>query len=646
MSTLAPETTEQETLLAYMRFVSPADRRRLNDDERRRTRFEVGQRVYWDMYGNGHGIVTAIDGEQLCSTAESFFRGALIRIQGRQALFTVAFHSGHLAQGVDEQCLRTNPQWQVLAGKAGEQEIEVARNHCKATAAKEAAEREAAAKRRARERAELPARHPTLLPKPAGGLDERGRHISDAAWGAKNIRIQLAAAFPGVKFSVRSSVYSGGDSIDIKWTDGPAVKDVEAITGWYQEGHFDGMQDIYETNYDNVWPSVFGGARYVTEQRTLSGETRAALAAVVLKTYGHPPELTWDSPWPWDGGTCCTVGEMAMRDYGHQSIPAGHRITGGRWDQESNAHLLTTEPISTSEPKPPISAPPITDSSASPDMRFNVFSSSLTAAQRTEVTLSTSGPMVAARRRKAGAPAPGPAAPKVGRPLPPSRPNPPTSAIADTLSKIPAVTLRFLRNTADPEQTRADLLAAAVANPAIADWRKLLPLLDVATTEAPASSPPSPVESPAVQSRTGPAVMFRMVSGPFAGITPPAPPPLPEAGNRPDADQEHEPAVPALDEEACLARCFHGIDGAAGRWAARRETGLSDRDLLEAVRYEFGEHFGWGEHGAGMWDCTGGTTPRIRRSLGGQQTVWKGAEVLAIARRVLGIPVATVTAVR
>ena len=42
---------------------------------------------------------------------------------------------------------------------------------------------------------------------------------------------------------------------------------VEKITGKYQEGNFDGMNDIYEYNHENVFPNIFGGAQYVFENR-------------------------------------------------------------------------------------------------------------------------------------------------------------------------------------------------------------------------------------------------------------------------------------------------------------------------------------------------------------------------------------------
>ena len=61
---------------------------------------------------------------------------------------------------------------------------------------------------------------------------------------AKLVRAALKKAFPGVKFSVRSSTYSGGASMRVGWVDGPKTKEVEAVTSAYCGGGFDGMIDM------------------------------------------------------------------------------------------------------------------------------------------------------------------------------------------------------------------------------------------------------------------------------------------------------------------------------------------------------------------------------------------------------------------
>jgi hypothetical protein len=58
------------------------------------------------------------------------------------------------------------------------------------------------------------------------------------------IRTDLKHSFPGIKFSVRSSSYSGGGSIDVRWTDGPTRDRVRGIIGRYQDRGFDGSIDL------------------------------------------------------------------------------------------------------------------------------------------------------------------------------------------------------------------------------------------------------------------------------------------------------------------------------------------------------------------------------------------------------------------
>ncbi len=61
---------------------------------------------------------------------------------------------------------------------------------------------------------------------------------------AKLVRKILKTAFPGTKFSVRSDTYSGGASVDIRWTDGPNREAVESVVKHYEGATFDGMQDL------------------------------------------------------------------------------------------------------------------------------------------------------------------------------------------------------------------------------------------------------------------------------------------------------------------------------------------------------------------------------------------------------------------
>lgn len=60
---------------------------------------------------------------------------------------------------------------------------------------------------------------------------------------AKLVRQALKESFPGVKFSVRSDVYSGGASIRVRYLDGPALGMVESVAKFFEGAYFDGMID-------------------------------------------------------------------------------------------------------------------------------------------------------------------------------------------------------------------------------------------------------------------------------------------------------------------------------------------------------------------------------------------------------------------
>lgn len=83
---------------------------------------------------------------------------------------------------------------------------------------------------------------------------------------AKLVRAALKRSFPGVKFSVRSSVYAGGASIDVNWTDGPCSKAVEPVATQFKGGNFDGMIDL-KTNHSS-WLMPDGTACIATDEGT------------------------------------------------------------------------------------------------------------------------------------------------------------------------------------------------------------------------------------------------------------------------------------------------------------------------------------------------------------------------------------------
>jgi hypothetical protein len=61
---------------------------------------------------------------------------------------------------------------------------------------------------------------------------------------AKLIREALAKKYPLIKFSVRSRSYAGGSSIDVSWTFGPTINEVDQYLGPYESRGFDGSIDL------------------------------------------------------------------------------------------------------------------------------------------------------------------------------------------------------------------------------------------------------------------------------------------------------------------------------------------------------------------------------------------------------------------
>ena len=84
-----------------------------------------------------------------------------------------------------------------------------------------------------------------------------GKYMTDAVLVAKHIRQDLAAAFPGQKFSVRKANYS---YINIEWKDGPTREEVERIAGKHERNCTrDKWNDDLWNYEETAFTSVFGG---------------------------------------------------------------------------------------------------------------------------------------------------------------------------------------------------------------------------------------------------------------------------------------------------------------------------------------------------------------------------------------------------
>ena len=139
---------------------------------------------------------------------------------------------------------------------------------------------------------------------------------------AKILRKVLKRSFPETKFSVRSSRYTGGSSIDIKWMDGPTGSEVKAVTGYFQGADFDGMTD--SMSYRGEWQgeTVSFGVDFIFTKRAYSRETLVAAATKVATDYGvSVPEIRGDdcAAWIYDPtgafvkNTNQRIGDMVFR---------------------------------------------------------------------------------------------------------------------------------------------------------------------------------------------------------------------------------------------------------------------------------------------------------------------------------------------
>jgi Large polyvalent protein associated domain 29 len=149
---------------------------------------------------------------------------------------------------------------------------------------------------------------------------KKNKTLSTAANTAKAIREELKANFAGVKFSVTSENFAGGNSVNILWSDGPTTEQVSNISNKYQYGHFNGMDDIYEyTNDRNDIPQ----AKYVSESRSMSDEIGLILLPIAEQIYKDQQSERNEYPY-----NCRDANQFLYKIFYHNQIPTGATITG------------------------------------------------------------------------------------------------------------------------------------------------------------------------------------------------------------------------------------------------------------------------------------------------------------------------------
>jgi len=233
------------------------------------------------------GIVSHVEGIPSPETCRRL--GGVISMGGR-AHIDVVFEE-RISHHIPESIVYNLP-WELTDEIVSPEELANAITAAEQAEADAKAAKITKAEARAIERAALPSRYPTLKP--------RTSDTSAHAAGARNLRKELKAAFPGVKFSVTCR----HSSINVEWADGPTTATVDAIADRYQECSFDGMTDL-ESYRENDFAEIFGGGRYVFCQRsnTIEGMREAwrrigcSEAEVIEKTEnGRTYWDRWASP--------------------------------------------------------------------------------------------------------------------------------------------------------------------------------------------------------------------------------------------------------------------------------------------------------------------------------------------------------------
>ena len=105
---------------------------------------------------------------------------------------------------------------------------------------------------------------------------------------AKLIRKVLKESFPGHKFSVTCTRSAGSDSIDVRWTDGPAASAVDPRVKLFAGSYFDGMTDYRgrrTLTLDGIPVRI--GADIVSTHRHVSKAVAESMVAHILAKPGR-----------------------------------------------------------------------------------------------------------------------------------------------------------------------------------------------------------------------------------------------------------------------------------------------------------------------------------------------------------------------
>lgn len=230
----------------------------------------IGQVVSTVLYNRGRGIVFAIHGEQKPDSVGSL---SGVVSYGGNATFDIAFESGTISRALPESILHGR-QWSIFPEIKTAEDVKRIVEHAKEEERRKAQEREAEERQYRAECEQLKAapEYSALSQDKKGAVQVTG-----------NIRKELKAKFPGMKFSVRKRSY---DSVSINWTDGPTEEQVKEITKKYRDSYFDGMQDM-SVSCSSPFNEIYGGVGYVFVDRDYSDAMKKQAIGILMIKYDH-----------------------------------------------------------------------------------------------------------------------------------------------------------------------------------------------------------------------------------------------------------------------------------------------------------------------------------------------------------------------
>lgn len=231
--------------------------------------FKVGDRIHCCLHGGKDGTIVAIHGKQDPQSIKRM--GGGIMVSGGNATLDIAWDTcgdrGGFSERTPESIAR-GVQWKMLSGY---RDPDSAIAEAQAFVAAEKAKKDAAQKAFEAQMEEIKKEYDFLT------VDDG----SDRNIIQKNLRTLLKKRFPGVKFRVTKDSY---DSRSVSWVDGPVASEVKKVTGIFEEGYFNGMEDIYEYK-PSPFNRVFGGCKYVFERREHSDEAIEKAIDAVWEKY-------------------------------------------------------------------------------------------------------------------------------------------------------------------------------------------------------------------------------------------------------------------------------------------------------------------------------------------------------------------------